>query len=157
MGAFKFRLEPIVSLRKKTEDERKTALANAKRELKQKETHLINLCERRKACQNSMVAEPDGGNLNVPGKLVYYAYIERLTDEIASHACAVEQSREDVESKRTLLLESSREKKALEKLRERLKERFNFSARKAEQASMDETATQHHCRNGNGNLRWKKE
>ena len=93
----------------------------------------------------------------MPGKLVYYAYMERLTDEIADQACAVEQSREEVENKRELLLKSSREKKALEKLRHRMKERFTKSAKRAEQASLDETAGKLHSRNDSGKLRWKKE
>ena len=157
MGAFKFRLEPVVSLKKRAEDRRKTDLAEARKELGKKETHLVNLFEHRKACQERIIPDLECSNLDVPGKLVYYAYIERLTDEIANQACAVQESREDVESKRELLLESSREKKALEKLKHRMKERFTKSVNKAEQASLDDTAGKLHRRNGNGKLQWKKE
>ena len=157
MGAFKFRLDPVVSLKKKAEDRRKTDLAQARRELGKKETHLVNLFEHRKACQERIVPELECSNLDVPGKLVYYAYMEKLTDEIADQACAVQQSRDDVESKRELLLASSREKKALEKLRHRMKERFTKRVKKAEQASLDDTAGKLHSRNGNGKLQWKKE
>jgi flagellar FliJ protein len=157
MGAFKFRLEPVVSLKKKVEDERKMALAVAKKDLRQRETRLINLCERKQECQNMMGAAMDRGNLDISQKLIYYAYIERLADEIASHTTAVERSKEDVETKRDLLLESSREKKALEKLRERLRERHLAEARKCEQKSLDETAAKLHRRKGDGKLVWNKE
>lgn len=157
MGAFKFRLDPVVSLKKRAEDRRKTELAHARKELGTKETHLVNLFEHRKACQKRIVPELECSNLDVPGKLVYYAYMERITDEIADQANAVEQSREEVESKRELLLASSREKKALETLKDRMKERFTRSAKKAEQASLDETAGKLHSRNGNGKLQWTKE
>ena len=157
MGAFKFRLDPVVNLKKRAEDRRKTELAQARKELGRKETRLVNLFEHRKAWQEKVIPELECSSLDVPGKLVYYAYMERLTDEIADQACAVEQSREDVESKRDLLLESSRDKKALEKLKDRMKERFTRSAKKAEQASLDDTAGKLHSRNGNGKLQWKKE
>jgi flagellar FliJ protein len=157
MGAFKFRLEPVVSLKKRAEDHRKTELAEARRVLGKKETNLVNLFEHRKACQDRVVSNLECSNLDVPGKLVYYAYMERLTDEIADQASSVEQSREDVESKRGLLLESSREKKTLEKLKDRMRVRFTESRKKAEQASLDDTASKLHSRNGNGKLQWKKE
>jgi len=157
MSAFKFRLDPVVSLKKQAEDMRKTDLAKARRDLGRKETHLVNLLEHRSACQNNVVSIPECSNLNVAGKLVYYAYMERLTDEIADQAVAVEESRGNVNSKREMLLESSREKKALENLRHRMKERFTRNVRKAEQASLDDTAGKLHSRNGDRNLQWKKE
>jgi flagellar export protein FliJ len=157
MGTFKFRLEPIVSLKKRAEDLRKTELAEAKRELSMKETRLVNLFEHRKACQNSLVPELDYQGLDVPGRLVYYAYMERLTDEIADQVSAVDHWREDVAGKHELLLESSREKKALEKLKQRMKARFTESAKRTEQAALDETAAKLHGRNGDGKLQWKKE
>jgi flagellar export protein FliJ len=157
MSAFKFRLDSVVSLKKKVEDERKTALARAKKDLNQRETDLVNLCKRRKACQGLAVADQEGGNLDISRKLIYYAYMEKITEEITSHTCAVERSKENVEAKRDLLLESSREKKALEKLRERMKARYMSKAKKAEQADLDEIAGKIHCRKGDGNLQWKKE
>jgi flagellar export protein FliJ len=157
VGTFKFRLEPIVSLKKRAEDLRKTELAKARKELGTRETQLVNLFQHRRACQERLVPEVECSNLDVPGRLVYYAYMERLTDEIADQVSAVEQSREDVASKREQLLESSREKKALEKLRQRMKERFAEGIKKSEQASLDETAGKLHGRNGNGKIQWKKE
>lgn len=157
MGAFKFRLDPVVSLKKRAEDIRRTELAQAREDLGRKETRLVNLCEHRKACQKRAMPEPMCRNLDISGKLVYYAYMERLTDEIADQACVIEKSREDVESKRELLLESSREKKALEKLRQRMKVRFTESVKRAEQASLDDTAAKLHSRQGDGKLQWKKE
>jgi flagellar FliJ protein len=157
MGAFKFRLDPVVSLRKRAEDLRKTELAEARKDLGKQENHLVNLFEHRQACQEQIVSELECASLDVAGKLVYYAYMEKLTDEIADQSSAVEQSREDVENKRELLLESSREKKVLEKLKQRMKTRFTESVKKAEQASLDDTAGKLHSRNGNGKIQWKKE
>jgi flagellar FliJ protein len=157
MSAFKFRLEPVVNLKKQAEDIRKTELADAKRNLGKHETHLVNLFQHREACQAGLMPASECSHLDVAGKLVYYAYMERLTDQIAEQAAVVTESREVVANKRELLLESSREKKTLEKLRERMKQRFTEKARKAEQADLDETAGQIHVRNGNGKLRWKKE
>ena len=62
-----------------------------------------------------------------------------------------------MEAKRELLLESSREKKALEKLRHKMKERFTQSEKRNEQACLDDTAGNLHGRKGNGKLHWTKE
>jgi flagellar FliJ protein len=157
MCAFKFRLEPVVSLKKKLEDERKTALASAKLDLRQKEGLLVNLCGEKAECQNSLGMVPTQGNLDISQRLIYYAYIERLADEITNGELAVERSKQEVESRRGQLLESSREKKILEKLRQRMKDRHMARTRKAEQASLDETAGQRHQRIDGRGLVWKKE
>jgi flagellar export protein FliJ len=157
MCAFKFRLEPVVSLKKKLEDERKTALAEAKKDLQHKENLLVNLCEHQEACQSEMGDEMRIGALDISRKLVFYAYLERLADEISDHTVAIEKSKDDVETKRDLLLESSREKKALENLKQRMKERYVRRAKKLEQAILDDTAGQLHGRKADGKLIWKKE
>jgi flagellar FliJ protein len=156
MCAFRFRLEPVVSLKKRLEDQRKSELAVARENLKQKETRLVNLCRRKETCQTSMNCDCRG-SVDISSKLLYYAYMEKLTDEIADHASAVEQSKEDVELKRDQLLESSREKKALEKLRERMKQRYVVRTRRSEQAELDETASRRHGRKSDARLVWNKE
>jgi flagellar export protein FliJ len=157
MCAFKFRLEPVVSLKKKKENERKTALAQARKDLQRKESLLVNLCEHKDACQTKLGSEMTMGYLDVSRKLIFYAYLERLADQIARHTVDVEECRGDVETKLDLLLESSREKKALENLRERMKDRHNRHTKKIEQSAIDETAGRLHGRRTEGKLAWKKE
>jgi len=156
MAAFKFRLEPVVSLKKQQEDLRKTALAQAKEELKRKEAALVNLCEHREDCERMLTTEMQVGCLDISRKLVFYAYLERLADEIANHREEVARKADDVEVKRQLLLESSKEKKTLEKLKQRMRERYIRQLKKMEQAALDETAAQMHRRN-DSRLIWKKE
>ena len=157
MRAFKFRLEPVISLKKKMEDERKLALGLARRDLRQKEERLNSLCEHRQACQDSAEDKLAEYSLDIGKMLIHYAYIEKLTDDIANHTCVVEQSRQDVEKKRGLLLESSREKKTLERLKEKMKERHVYQAKRAEQAVLDDTAGNFHARPSDRKMVWKKE
>jgi flagellar FliJ protein len=157
MRRFKFRLEPVISLKKKLEDERKLALGLARKDLRQKEEHLNGLCEHRQACQEFADEKLTEYSLDIAKMLIHYAYIEKLTDDIASHTCGVEQSRQNVEKKRGLLLESSREKKTLERLKEKMKERHVYQAKRAEQAVLDETAATFHMRPSDRKIVWKKE
>ena len=157
MCAFKFRLEPVVGLKKQKEDERKIALAGAKKELQQKEECLLGLHNEKRDCVEAVGSKSESGGVDIAEMLVYYAYLEKLTDEIAENTGAVERSREDVESKRDLLLQSSREKRALENLREKMKARYLLAARKAEQVIMDETAGRFHTLKSEKGLHWKKE
>ncbi len=156
MCAFRFRLESVVGLKKRKEDEHKIALACAREELQQKEENLVSLHKKRRDCQDAFGSRMDSRGVGVPEMLIYYAYLEKLTDEIADGAGAVERSREDVEDKRRRLLESSREKKALENLKDRMKARYLLEMRKAEQADMDETASRFHTRKSRMGLSWKE-
>ncbi|MGD9141587.1 MAG: flagellar export protein FliJ [bacterium] len=157
MCAFKFRLESVVGLKKKKEDERKIALASAKKDLMQKEECLLSLSNEKRDCVEAVGNKTELGGVNIAEMLVYYAYLEKLTDEIAESAGAVERSREAVENKRELLLESSREKKALENLREKMKARYLLAARRVEQVNMDETAGRFHTLRSEKGLQWKEE
>ena len=157
MCAFKFRLDSVVGLKKQKEDERKIALASAKKDLKQKEEDLLSLHDKRRNCVEAAGDRIECGGVDITEMLVYYAYLEKLTDDIADGTGAVERSREDVENKRELLLQSSREKKALENLRERMKARYLLQARRAEQANMDETASRFHTLKSKKGLHWKEE
>jgi len=157
MRAFKFRLEPVINLKKKLEDERKLALGLARRDLRQKEERLSSLHEHRHTCQESAEEKLAEYSLDIAKMLIHYAYIEKLTDDIADHTCVVKQSKEDVEKKRGLLLESSREKKTLERLKEKMKERYVYKAKRAEQAVLDETAGNFHARPNDRKMIWRKE
>jgi flagellar FliJ protein len=157
MCAFKFRLEPVVGLKKRKEDERKIALACAKNDLREKEERLVNLTRKKDDCVRAVGNLVGSGGVDIPEMLVYYAYLEKLVDEIAESAGQVERSREDVEIKRELLLESSKEKKALENLREKMRVRYLLQVRKAEQANMDETASRFHTFKAQKGLHWKED
>ncbi|HVP57717.1 MAG TPA: flagellar export protein FliJ [bacterium] len=157
MRKFKFRLEPVVSLKRKMEDERKMDLAVAKRDLEAKESHLVRLHEHKATCESQRDAWGHPGSLDVPGMLLYYAYMEKLTDEIADHTSRVERSRENVGEKRELLVKSSSEKKALEKLRAKMKQRHMVEAKREEQAILDDTASKFHGRKSHTRLLWSKE
>jgi flagellar export protein FliJ len=157
MRKFKFRLEPVVSLKRKVEDQRKMDLAVAKRDLEAKESHLVKLHQDKASCESRRDTSGRPGSLDVPGMLLYYAYMEKITDEIADHASRVERSREDVDEKRGLLVKSSSEKKALEKLRAKMKQRHMVEAKRAEQAVLDETASKFHGRKSHTRLLWSKE
>jgi flagellar FliJ protein len=156
MAAFKFRLEPVVNLKKRAEDKRKIALAHAKKDLDRNQTHLVNLCDRRDTCRSDEWPAGAEGSLDKSAMLIYYAYMEKMAEEIANQTCAVERSKADVEAKRELLIESSREKRTLEKLRERMRHRYLYELNKAEQASLDETAGRLHCRTTAGKPSWKE-
>lgn len=157
MAKFNFRLEPVVSLKKQKENQRKIALAQAKDELAKRERNLINLCEHKDECEKALIEDLLAGTVDISRKIIFYAYLERLTDEISQQKERVSEARRDVEVKRDLLLETSREKKTLERLRNRMWERYLKEMRKIEQTMLDEVGVQMHCRNGEGGLARKKE
>ncbi len=156
MCAFKFKLEPVVTLKKRKEDERKVALACAKKDLQKKQNKLVSLCEQKQTYQKDVGDKIRNGELDISRMLIYYAYLERLTDEIANHTNAVEQCKKEVDEKRELLLKSSKETKALEKLKEKKRLEYISSVSKAEQSELDETAGRYHGRNEDNPMFWRR-
>ncbi|MGQ9603167.1 MAG: flagellar export protein FliJ [bacterium] len=157
MARFSFKLEPVVSLKKQKENQHKAALARAKDELTKRQNRLINLCEHKNECEKALVDELLTNTMDISRKIIFYAYLERLADEITQQREQVTEAEKDVEEKRHLLLKSSREKKSLEKLKHRMWERYLKKMRKTEQAVLDEVGGQMRSRNGEGSLIWKKE
>ena len=80
------------------------------------------------------------GQVNVADVLLDIAYISSLSEEIAAQQRKIVQRTEEVERKRQMLVEASKDKKMLERIRERRYLAYLQEANRAEQAVIDEIA-----------------
>ena len=143
MKRFIFRLQKVMELRKwrerfsqqklsKAQHDRETA----RKELQESLTDVSNQHENQKQRINSGIKAGDA--------LAEARYTQRLLKEAALREREVEHCELAVEEHRDDLVEKSRERKILEKLRERQLNEHSVEAGRREQKSMDDDAARRH-------------
>jgi len=131
--------------RKHKEDLRKRQLAAAKQAELEEQERLRLLEEESKRVRSELGCHV-GRVVKASEMAMIYAYSDRLDRGIARQQEATMQAAKKVQEKREELLTSCKEKKALEKLRERMKERYVVEAGREEQAHLDEAAARLYAR-----------
>ncbi len=145
MRAFRFPLQRVLDARKHREDLRKKQLAAAKEaELAEKER--LRLLERDSEQLRSELGCHVGRVVKASEMAMLYAYSRRLDRDLAQQEEVARQAAEQVAQKREELLASTKEKKVLEKLKERMRDRHEIEAGREEQAHLDEVAARLYAR-----------
>jgi flagellar FliJ protein len=145
MRKFSFRLEPVLDYREIREDLAQRRLADAMREAARVEEVLAGLRQRRERLIEEMAMSQDGAvNLVQVQQCVDYlgyllACIDRTRAELAEMVAHVEQRRRE-------LVEATRDKKVLERVKERDFAEYVREAQALEQKFLDEVATIRHAR-----------
>ena len=139
MGRFQFRLQKVMQARQFKEEIAKKNLAAAQTALKED----LQFLERLEALHRDAMIQMEAhieGQVNVADVLLDIAYISSLSEEIAAQQRKIVQRTEEVERKRQMLVEASKDKKMLERIRERRYLAYLQEANRAEQAVIDEIA-----------------
>lgn len=145
MRAFRFPLQRVLDARKHKEDLRKRQLAAAKEaELAEKER--LRLLEQDSKQLRSELGCHVGRVVKASEMAMLYAYSRRLDRDIAQQKEVAGQAAELVAHKREELLISSKEKKVLEKLKEKMWDRHGVEEGREEQAHLDEVAARLYAR-----------
>jgi flagellar FliJ protein len=143
---FRWRFETVKKAREYEEDRRKEMLAEAQKSLDDTEKELARLKGLR-AEQTNRMRSRQSGKLDTADLSAAHAYIQSLGQKIKAQARKVEQARKAVDARRDDLVESVKENKVLENLRERDRKTFRKEEHKKDQAAMDETANRRAARN----------
>lgn len=80
------------------------------------------------------------GIINLDELTPYYGYLGRLTDKILMGKSKLEELRQQVDDRRDKYFAANREKRVLERLRERKYEDYLYKAGREEQSFLDEIA-----------------
>ncbi len=145
MNRFRFRLENVLRLRGIDEEKKKRKFGTAMRNLNREEKELgkmgnsLNGHEEfmEECCQGNVSAKELQNNFN---------YARALDDRIDDQQNNVDEKKEIVEDKRAELVESTKRKKVLERLKERYREDHKQAAIKEEQNLIDELTSMRHKR-----------
>ncbi len=144
MAKFKFTLEPVLDQRERTEDERQQVLAQRVLELKAAEDELARLNAEYKRYARAL--REDHAELSSEQLRWHYAHLEYLDRCMTMQNGIIFQRRAAVERARADLVVASKERKVIEKLKERRFEEHRIFQAAQEQKDLDDSNNRRYTR-----------
>jgi len=141
---FRFALQPVLEQRERVENDLKAALAARQRDLDAAQAELAGL-DRRYRAQSEML-RGEHRTLTAEDLRLHYAHVAFLDRAIDAQLGVVAARRAEMERARAALLEASKERKAVEKLRERRRDAHAEEERRVEQNDLDDANARRHSR-----------
>ncbi len=117
MRAFKFRLERVLQLRRQMEDEKRRELSVILFDLRQLEAKLHSLQHDLESCKRQMTNDLEQEELSIARIEVFASYLKRIVSSIEVQRELISELHKKIESKRNELLESIKERKAMESVK----------------------------------------
>lgn len=147
---FRFALQPVLEHRKRIEEERQQEVALALHALNAAtaELHALHAQFR----DHSNILREDHKSFDSEQLRLHYAHLEFLDRAITAQEQVVVQRKVEHEKTRLRLLEAAKEKKALEKLKDRRQEAHVLAQTQIEQKEMDDNNARRHARASAGGL-----
>ena len=136
MRKFKFTLEPVLGHRERIEDEKQQIFAERQNELRAAEAELTRLNGEFK--RFSAVLRDDHASLSSEDLRAHYAHLEYLDRCIVMQHATITQRRSAVDRARADLVEASKERKVIEKLKDKKLEEYRAYVAQTEQAELDD-------------------
>lgn len=133
-----FRLEPVLSHRKHIEDLAQKEFVDAGIAVQKADQTLREMIGRKALYENELTAQ--NGRGDVVRSVFTLRYLRRLQNEIRSQRDLVVKLETDREEKRTLLLHALKDRKAIEKLKEKHKAERIREDRRIENRLLDEVS-----------------
>lgn len=148
MKKFNFRLQRVIEIRETKKKECQRRLSSSQQELLSEEDRLkkcvLNSLRSQEGMRKALEASCKAGSL-----IALDSWIKRQDVELDMQSDRTKKQRHDVERKRKALVQASKEKKILERLKERRAEEHRAEVQREEQAFLDELG----CRIGRS---WKR-
>ena len=141
MNLFRFRFRNVLRFREAKEEQKKQELGIKLNRLKHAEDELNGIVNTSKK-HDIMMEKSAQGRTSVRTLIYNYFYARFLDKSKSNQEKTVDVAKEDVEAKRIELIEATKKKKILERLKERELEDYNRAIVKEEQTLIDEIATQ---------------
>lgn len=141
---FTFRLQPVLEHRQRLEDEQARVLAVAAEELRRATDARDDLVAQRDRLRDEIVR--DHASFDLDRLRATYAHLRWLDGEIISADERVDACWATMERQRLVLVEKSRDRQVLAKLRERTREAFRAEAARADQRELDDLNARAHER-----------
>lgn len=136
MKKFSFPLQPVLDHRKRIEDEKQLVVAQRKRALDEAERELTRLNEEFR--RHAAMLRDNHKKLETRELQGIYAHLQFLDRCIIAQIRIVAERRVALDRARSELLAASKEKKVVEKLKERRREAFVSEEQRVEQKELDD-------------------
>lgn len=136
MGRFVFRLQKVLDHRVRVEDEKKRAFVKARLAYLKDKEKLDNLKRELDECNSKGIE----AHLKQFQYIIRLHYIELLEERIEDQAMVVKVREDEMNSKRKEFEASQKDRKIIDKLKEKAQREYNISADRMEQKQNDEFA-----------------
>jgi flagellar FliJ protein len=133
---FKFNLQPVLEARTRVEEQKQQVVAQRRRSLDDAETELARLNDEFRKHSDVLRAAHRG--LDAEQLRMHYAHLQYLDRVILAQIRVVAERRVMLDRARTELLRASRDRKVVEKLKERRHDTFMTEAMRLEQNELDD-------------------
>ncbi|MDR3348041.1 MAG: flagellar export protein FliJ [Acidaminococcales bacterium] len=140
MKPFVFKLETLLAIRQRREDEANIVLAQARARLKAARDFLDELNGRRRAAVDEFKAQREKREVLVAQLQLWHKFLDFMDKEIKKQEDAVEQLAREVADALKAAEKAMKDRKSVEKLRERRFEQYKIQLQLAEQKILDEIA-----------------
>jgi flagellar FliJ protein len=137
---FHFSLQPLLNWKKSLEEQSQMRLAGMMTRLKAQEEEIEKLILQRLACEQRLKEKSEQG-IPAGEYLLFKQFGEESRKELISKEDEKRRILREIDQEREKLLALTKEKKTLERLKEKQLKEFLFRLEKAEQKRADETAT----------------
>lgn len=147
---FRFRLQTVLELKQKIEDEEKKKLAELLKVQAEEERKLKYLQDLEVQKRYELKEKQKEGGIDVEELKLYSYLLKKMANDIVNQKLRLQEIYIRVEEQREILLEATKEKKTYEKLKERHHERFVQEEEEEERKLIDELSTIRYAREHDG-------
>lgn len=140
MAQFKFKMDFMISLRKRREEEAAIKLAKRLASIRELERVIQSLNGDLAETGLEMTRKGQAGELNGPLMVMYSSHMERVREDIKKHESLLYLSRKEEFKERQALRKAVTDRKIMEKVKERQKEAWLEETARQEQNAIEELA-----------------
>lgn len=148
MKKFRFRLQPLLALKKQREDEKKRVVGGLLSEINQQQQEALGMAQAIKAEGEKLKRQHEQGQIDLEWMGHYRIYVQHLQSAITRRIAKVAQIQQRLAVAREELAQAAKEAKILKKLKEKQKQRYEEQLRRREAIEQDEIAKNLYRRTG---------
>ena len=141
MKRFVFTLETLLRHRRNLEEKQRIELSRLYSQRQSQLDRRKELLDRQEDALTELAEKRLAGTADHREMHWFYPYLDRLQSEIRVCAKRIVQLEEAIEAQRTAVVQASKDKKVLDKLKSRQEKQFNTELDKHEQKTIDELTT----------------
>jgi len=141
MKKFRFRLQKVMEYKEEIEKQRKLELSKAKQRVYDEEEKLKRLQRRDSVCRKQIQEKGTAERIDPREMNLYYQYLKVLHVQMKHQNGCILEAKEVMEEKRKILLEATKERKILEKLKEKKHVEYNLDIARRERFVLDDVTS----------------
>jgi len=141
MKKFRFRLQPLLALKKQREDEKKRVVGDLLSEINQHQQEALEMAGAIKSEGEKLKQQHQQRRIDLEWMGHYRIYVQHLQTAISKRIAMVAQIQQRLTEAREELAQAAKEAKILEKLKEKQQQQHEKQLRRRETIEQDEIAT----------------